>query len=85
MASNSVFRKINLKNANHQIPISEEDAAFEACGRPFYFNRIPFGVTKGVACFQRVIDKIIQDEKLIGVYAYLAIIVCGQVKPENES
>ena len=45
--------------------------AFKACGRLYQFRRIPFGVTNGVASFQRVIDKIISNEKLKGTVAYI--------------
>uniref|UniRef100_A0A5S6R0U3 Reverse transcriptase domain-containing protein n=1 Tax=Trichuris muris TaxID=70415 RepID=A0A5S6R0U3_TRIMR len=45
--------------------------AFEAAGGLYQFTRVPFGVTNGVACFQRVIDSFIRDEKLQGTFAYL--------------
>ena len=70
----SFFSTVDLKSAYHQIPIKEEEkpfTAFEASGSLYQFCRIPFGVTNGVACFQRVIDKLIRDEKLRGVFAYL--------------
>ncbi|XP_072389424.1 uncharacterized protein [Diabrotica undecimpunctata] len=60
VARYSVFSSIDLKNAYHQIPIKNEEkiyTAFEANGQLYQFCRIPFGVTNGVACFQRVIDE----------------------------
>ncbi|XP_054267292.1 uncharacterized protein LOC128989427 [Macrosteles quadrilineatus] len=74
VATNKVFSAIDLKQAYYQIPISDEEkkyTAFEAAGRLFQFRRIPFGVTNGVACFQKTMDQIIRKEKLNGVYAYL--------------
>ena len=51
---------------------------FEACGRLYQFCRIPFGVTNGVASFQRVIDEIISNEKLKDTVAYIDdVTVCG--------
>lgn len=52
-------------NAYHQISITEEKkifGAFETYGLVYSFRRIPFGVINGVACFQRVMDEIIQTE-----------------------
>lgn len=82
------FSTIDLRSAYHQIPIRQQErkfTGFEAAGKLYHFKRIPFGVTNGVACFQRVIDRIIADEKLEGVYAYLDdITVCGKTKAEHD-
>ena len=63
---------MDLKSAYHQILIKEDKPymAFEANGKLYQFCRILFGVPNGVACFQRVIDKIIKENNLTGVYAY---------------
>ncbi|KRY84767.1 Retrovirus-related Pol polyprotein from transposon 17.6, partial [Trichinella pseudospiralis] len=74
IAKYRVFSTIDLKSAYHQIPIVNEErlyTAFEADGSLYQFTRIPFGVTNGVACFQRVINSFIEKEKLKGVVAYL--------------
>ncbi|XP_054722967.1 uncharacterized protein LOC129232889 [Uloborus diversus] len=77
-----VFSTIDLQSAYHQVPILESDkqyTAFEAAGKLYHFQRIPFGVTNGVPAFQRSIDKVIEKEKLEGVYPYLDdVTVCGQ-------
>ncbi|KHJ40163.1 hypothetical protein D918_09763, partial [Trichuris suis] len=65
MAKYKFFSTIDLKSAYHQVPIHPGDkpfTAFEAAGGLYQFTRIPFGVTNGVACFQRIIDTFIRDE-----------------------
>ena len=50
----------------YQIPISQAERkyiAFEADGQLYQFCRIPFGVTSGVAVFQRLMDKIFNSWK----------------------
>lgn len=71
VSMNKVFSTIDLTSAYHQIPILESErkyTAFEACGKLYQFLRVPFGVTNGVACFQRIIDRIVQDEGLEGTF-----------------
>ncbi|CAI6356031.1 unnamed protein product [Macrosiphum euphorbiae] len=88
VAQYSIYSTIDLHNAYHQIPIHEEErdyTAFEAAGRLYHFWKIPFGVTNGVACFQRVMDKIILNENLNGVNAYLDdITICGKNQSEHD-
>ncbi|GFT76012.1 putative retrovirus-related pol polyprotein from transposon opus [Trichonephila clavipes] len=75
-------------NAYHQIPIQDSKrhyTAFEACGKLYQFLRVPFGVTNGVACFQRVIDKIIKDEGLTLTYPFIDdVTVCGKDQKEHD-
>lgn len=84
----SVFSTLDLRSAYHQVPIKQEEkifTAFEACGRLYQFTRIPFGVTNGVAAFQRTIDAIIHREKLCGTFAYLDnLTICGSNVEEHD-
>ena len=84
----SHFSSVDLQSAYHQIPIREEErqyTAFEANGRLFEFTRIPFGVTNGVACFQQVLDEIIQEENLTDTFAYIDdITICGRSREEHD-
>ena len=46
---------------------------------------MPFGITNGVSAFQRVIDKLIQQNKLMKIYTYLNdIIIDGEFKEEYD-
>ena len=88
VAQHRVFSTINLKSAYHQVRICKSEqmyTAFEADGGLYEFTRIPFGVTNGVTCFQRVIDRIIQEEGLQGVYPYLDdVAVCGKTAEDHD-
>ena len=73
--------------ASHQIPITEDkpDTAFEVGQRLYQFRRIPFGVTNGVASFQRIVD-IISGEHLKDTYAYMDnVTVCGKNQVEHDA
>ena len=78
IAKHKIYSSLDLKSAYYQIPIQKEDKpyrAFKANGKLYQFCRIPFGVTNGVACFQRIIDKIIKENISTGMYAYVDNII----------
>ena len=83
-----LYSTLDLKSAYHQIPLKNEEkiyTAFEASGNLYQFKRIPFGVTNGVACFQRIIDKVIKDEHVADTFAYVDnVTVCGRNKEEHD-
>ena len=82
IAQYQVFSTIDLRSAYHQVSIKESDkpyTAFQAGNALYQFTRIPFGVTNGVACFQRIMTDIIAEEKLQGTIAYLDnVTICGK-------
>ncbi|XP_014366187.2 uncharacterized protein LOC106717015 [Papilio machaon] len=88
VAKHNFFSQIDLKSAYHQIPILPSEkkyTAFEACGNLYQFTRIPFGVTNGVAAFQRTLQYVISKEKLTGTFAYLDdVTICGKTKEEHD-
>ena len=88
IAQYSVFSTIDLKSAYHQIPIRDSDkiyTAFQANGGLYQFTRIPFGVTNGVACFQRVMNRCIEEESLDGTFAYLDnVFICGHDQQSHD-
>ena len=66
-------------------PEERKYTAFEAAGSLYQFCQIPFGVTNGVASFQRVMDDIIKREDLNGTYAYIDnVTICGQNQAEHD-
>lgn len=88
-AKYNYFSQIDLKSAYHQVPILQKErifTAFEANGKLYQFTRIPFGVTNGVAAFQRTLNYIIEEENLSGTFAYLDdVTVCGKTKEEHDA
>ena len=83
-----IFSTVDLESAYHQIPISESEreyTAFEACNNLYQFRRIPFGVTNGVACFQRAMSDLVQRENLKGVFVYVDnITICGKTQQDHD-
>ena len=82
------FSTIDLKSAYHQIPLREEDrlyTAFEADGGLHQFTRIPFGVTNGIACFQRTMDNFLLEEELDNTFAFMDnLTICGMTEKEHD-
>ena len=83
-----IYNTRDFKSAYHQIPIRENEkhyTAFEACGNLYQFRRIPFGVTNGVASFQRIVDSIIKQADLKDTFAYLDnVTVCGRTRADHD-
>ena len=74
------FASYDLKRAYHQIPIAESDkpfTAFEAEGKLFEFNVMPFGVTNGGPVFQRIMAYIIEEDKLKNTLVYFDYVIIG--------
>ena len=88
IAQYKVFSTIDLRSAYHQIKIQDSDmpyTAFEAGGGLYQFRRLPFGVTNGVAIFQREMDKLINENNLDATFAYLDnITVCGRDQAHHD-
>ena len=88
IASNTVFSTIDLKDAYYQVEIRKENrkyTVFEADGKLFQYKRMPFGVTNGVACFQRAMNDFIDNNNLPSTYAYLDnITICGKNQEDHD-
>lgn len=73
MAQYRVFSTIDLRSAYHQVLLKKEDkphTAFEARGDLYQFTRLPFGVTNGLACFEREM-KFVDENDLEASFPYL--------------
>ena len=75
-------------NTYHQVPLRQEEkpyTVFEA-GDLYQFTRVRFGVTNGVACFQREMTDFVRNEGLTGVFPYLDdITICGKDQEEHDA
>ena len=89
IAQYHVFSTIDLQSAYHQVPLRAEDrpyTAFEANNNLLQFTRLPFGVTNGVACFQREMMNFVRNENLKAVFPYLDnITICGKNQEEHDA
>ena len=81
------YSTIDLKSAYHQIPLWEEDrpyTAFKGDGALYEFTRMPFGITNGVAAFQRKMDEFVAEENLKSTFAFMDnITICGMSIDEH--
>ena len=87
LAAYKVYSTFDLKTAYHQVPIKESArkyTGFEPNGSLYQFCRILFGVTNGVAVFQRAMDKMVDEEGLKDTFPYLDnITVAGRNQQER--
>ena len=88
IARYNIFITVDLKSAYHQIPIHEDGkpyTAFEGNKRLYHFNRVPFGVTNCLLCFQRTIDQFIEKEELSDTFAFFDNIhSCGMDQEQHD-
>ena len=65
IAQYRLFSTIDLCSAYHKVKINDSVklyTVFQAGNALYQFTQVPFGVTNGVACFQRAMDSIITEE-----------------------
>ena len=88
IAQYNIHTTVDMETAYNQIKIRDEDkplTAFEANGALYQFCRLPFGVSSGVAIFQREMDQFIKRNNLSGTYAYLDnITISGKTQQEHD-
>jgi hypothetical protein len=68
------FTTLDLKQAYHQIPLSEASkplTAFFTYWNLYQYTMVPFGMATGAQVLTRLLDKVFQDLKFGFIYHYL--------------
>ena len=88
VAKYSRYTTYDLKTAYHLAKLSKSDipyTAFEADGKLYQFKRLPFGLTNAVAAFQRLMDELVEEYHLEGVFVYIDnITIVGETQEQHD-